>query len=53
MKKNGKQLKVEDYININLSLKEIAFKILDQFFLNYQIWNEKKFIYFKEKINNF
>ena len=47
-----KTTKVNDYINLNLSLKEIAYKILDRFFFNYQIWNEKKFIFFKEKINN-
>ena len=45
--------KIDDYINLNFSLKEIALKILDQLFLNYQIWNEKKFIYFREKINTF
>jgi len=48
-----KTTKVDDYTNLNLSLKEIAYKILDQFFLNYQIWSEKKFIFFKEKINIF
>ncbi len=48
-----KTTKVNDYTNLNLSLKEIAYKILDRFFFNYQIWNEKKFIFFKEKINNF
>ena len=45
--------KIDDYINLNFSLKEIALKILDQLFLNYQIWNEKEFIYFREKINIF
>ena len=48
-----KTTKVYDYTNLNLSLKEIAYKILDRFFFNYQTWNEKKFIFFKEKINNF
>ena len=48
-----KTTKVNDYTNLNLSLKEIAYKILERFFFNYQIWNEKKFIFFKEKINNF
>ena len=33
--------KIDDYIDLNFSLKEIALKILDQLFLNYQIWNKK------------
>jgi hypothetical protein len=44
-----KTTKVNDYTNLNLSLKEIAYKILERFFFNYQIWNEKNLFSLKKK----
>ena len=38
------KIKVNDYINLNLSLKEIAYKILDRFFLIIKFGMKKKFI---------
>ena len=45
--------KVSDYIDLKMSLQEIAYEVLNQFFFNYKIWNENGFIFFKDKINSF
>ena len=45
--------KVNDHVNLNLSLEQIAYVILKKVFFNYEIWNDKGFIYFKEKINKY
>jgi BirA family biotin operon repressor/biotin-[acetyl-CoA-carboxylase] ligase len=44
---------VSDYIDLKMSLQEIAYEVLNQFFFNYKIWNENGFIFFKDKINSF
>jgi len=44
---------VSEYIDLKMSLQEIAYEVLNQFFLNYKIWNENGFIFFKDKINSF
>jgi biotin-(acetyl-CoA carboxylase) ligase len=35
-----------------MSLQDIAYEVLNQFFFNYKIWNENGFIFFKDKINS-
>jgi len=45
--------KVNDHVNLKLSLEQIAYVILKKVFFNYKIWNDKGFIYFKEKINKY
>ena len=45
--------KVNDHVNLNLSLEQIAYVILKKVFFNYKIWNDKGFIHFKEKINKY
>jgi len=44
---------VSEYIDLKMSLQEIAYEVLNQFFFNYKIWNENGFIFFKDKINSF
>ena len=44
---------ITDYIDLKMSLQEIAYEVLNQFFFNYKIWNENGFIFFKDKINSF
>jgi BirA family biotin operon repressor/biotin-[acetyl-CoA-carboxylase] ligase len=44
---------ITDFIDLKMSLQEIAHQVLNQFFFNYKIWNEMGFIFFKDKINSF
>ena len=43
---------INDYINLKISLQDVAYEVLNQFFFNYKIWNENGFIFFKDKINS-
>ena len=46
-----KTTKLSDYLEKELSIKNIANILLKKIFKNYCIWNEKGFIFFKNKIN--
>jgi BirA family biotin operon repressor/biotin-[acetyl-CoA-carboxylase] ligase len=43
---------ITDYIDLKISLQDVAYEVLNQFFFNYKIWNENGFIFFKDKINS-
>ena len=47
-----KTTKLDDHVKNEMTLEQIAYKVLNKIFHNYSIWQNEGFSYFKDKINN-